>query len=1295
MTFPFTVKPAPVLSISPASQSVTQGNAASHTVSVNTNGYPDNINVSVNAQPDVSVSPSSFTLSGTQTSRVVTFTTTTGTSAGSKTINVSGSGTFNSYNSFAKVTGASGTLNVQSAAPPTITIAPASGASSTATANPGATAAYNLQLNIPNTYLASLTMAVDPSGTSPELSGATYNFNPTTVSFNASTTTLNATLSTSTPSGAYKIRVKAMPTPGSPPATIPTFDVSLNVNSINDAVFVSQSLPDYLYPSEVRSGSVTMQNTGSTTWSAAVAYRLGFPNPGAAGPFAPNNWNSGRIDVPANVTPGQNTTFNFNLTAPSTPSTFTFQSQMVQENVQWFGQFTAAKSIVVGYPDLVVTDFSINPATPTVGQPATFTVNVLNQGTNPTPAGVPIGIAFSANGAALGVAAFAATPLAPGQSSTAISNAWTPSVGGAQDVTAFVDDINLLGSTEPNKANNTLTKTVTVIGPSVRILNSTGGDITDTTQTVSVGQRIQISAQLANLPAGTTGSWTVPGTNPASPLLAVQNWEVFDSKGVNITVSNPPQINTDVAEGVLTPISSESLNKSLLTFYWVAPSNPPATQGNQIVKYTVTANNTTYTGQVTFDIRRPSAPLSTDITPPVAIGDFYNNPNGGTCVKQLFGLITGTGCDPNGGDNKLGITFTANPTPDPLFPGTFQWVQKITNSATYIQPNGYRADAMTELALDNQYPYAFYDTNTKRTNDTPTTTLDDRFSSVARADSFTMWLMFKPDQTDSTWVPISSVEWSWSGAVERNPAQPGGWIFTAGGTPSKAANSFVNNLLFPTWTQVYKNAFSLQFTPPTVAPTPITQGTTFTVNGNGLATTRSVLLSNTIPANFTIVSDTQLRITVPANLPAGPVSLKIVTATTTFTIPSIRRIEGDYNGDGRSDPAVFYSGPSGWVVLGLPNVSTAPNTIPAPADYDGDGKTDYVVFNPTTGTWSGQYATGQPFNFGPYGTGGIPVASDYNGDGKAEPAVFYSGSSGWVVLGLPNVSTAPNTIPAPGDYDGDGKTDYVVFNPTTGTWSGQYATGQPFSFGPYGTGAVPVVALSSPTLAKLSVPSVSSFTPTSGAVNSAVTITGTNFTGLTGVAFNGTPSTSYFLNSDSQITTTVPDGATSGLISVVTSRGTANSSTNFTIAAPSISGFNSTTVPVGGTLIINGSNLTGATVVKINGVSVPFTPGSSITVLIPSGITSGLVSVTTPGGTATSTTALSVPAAPLDVSVVMEDASLPVLKSFAQFYSGYPTPVSSPTGSPRNPVNRYNITPASRTTTVGCFTGASACPTGP
>ncbi len=350
----FTVSPPPVLSISPASQSVTQGNAASYTVSVNTNSYPDNINVSVTAPSDVSISPNSFTLSSTQTSRVVTVTTTTGTSVGTKTINVSGSGSFNQLNSFAKVTGATGTLNVQSAAPPTITINPAPGSSSTATANPGTTAAYNLQLNIPTSYLGSLTMAVDQtSGTSPELSGATYNFNPTTVSLNASTTTLNATLSTSTPpsSSAYKIRVKATPTPGSPPlATNPTFDVSLNVNQVDNAGFVSQSVPTSLVTGQTIPVQVVMQNTGNTSWNTVAGGGTGNYALSTINQIDNTTWGFSRIALPGSIAPGQNATFNFNITAPTIPGVYPLQLQMLKEGIYRFGAATTNSPITVAAP---------------------------------------------------------------------------------------------------------------------------------------------------------------------------------------------------------------------------------------------------------------------------------------------------------------------------------------------------------------------------------------------------------------------------------------------------------------------------------------------------------------------------------------------------------------------------------------------------------------------------------------------------------------------------------------------------------------------------------------------------------------------------------------------------------------------------------------------------------------------------------------------------------------------------------------------------------------------------------
>jgi hypothetical protein len=78
-------------------------------------------------------------------------------------------------------------------------------------------------------------------------------------------------------------------------------------------------------------------------------------------------------------------------------------------------------------------------------------------------------------------------------------------------------------------------------------------------------------------------------------------------------------------------------------------------------------------------------------------------------------------------------------------------------------------------------------------------------------------------------------------------------------------------------------------------------------------------------------------------------------------------------------------------------------------------------------------------------------------------------------------------------------------------------------------------------------PSISSFSPASGAAGTVVTITGSNFTGVTVVRFNGFEATTYTVDSLSQITATVPTTATTGLVTVVTSRGIANSSTNFTI----------------------------------------------------------------------------------------------------------------------------------------------------
>jgi uncharacterized repeat protein (TIGR01451 family) len=78
-------------------------------------------------------------------------------------------------------------------------------------------------------------------------------------------------------------------------------------------------------------------------------------------------------------------------------------------------------------------------------------------------------------------------------------------------------------------------------------------------------------------------------------------------------------------------------------------------------------------------------------------------------------------------------------------------------------------------------------------------------------------------------------------------------------------------------------------------------------------------------------------------------------------------------------------------------------------------------------------------------------------------------------------------------------------------------------------------------------PAITGFTPTAGSGNTSVVIAGTNFVFATNVTFNGT-SAAFTINSTAQITATVPAGAATGPIQVMTLGGTATSSGNFTVS---------------------------------------------------------------------------------------------------------------------------------------------------
>lgn len=77
-------------------------------------------------------------------------------------------------------------------------------------------------------------------------------------------------------------------------------------------------------------------------------------------------------------------------------------------------------------------------------------------------------------------------------------------------------------------------------------------------------------------------------------------------------------------------------------------------------------------------------------------------------------------------------------------------------------------------------------------------------------------------------------------------------------------------------------------------------------------------------------------------------------------------------------------------------------------------------------------------------------------------------------------------------------------------------------------------------------PTISSFSPATGAVGTSVTITGTNFTGASSVSFNN-QAASFTVGSATSITATVANCSSTGQVRVTTAGGTAISSGSFTV----------------------------------------------------------------------------------------------------------------------------------------------------
>ncbi|MFN2352463.1 MAG: FG-GAP-like repeat-containing protein [Kiritimatiellia bacterium] len=185
-----------------------------------------------------------------------------------------------------------------------------------------------------------------------------------------------------------------------------------------------------------------------------------------------------------------------------------------------------------------------------------------------------------------------------------------------------------------------------------------------------------------------------------------------------------------------------------------------------------------------------------------------------------------------------------------------------------------------------------------------------------------------------------------------------------------------------------------------------------------------------------------------------------------------RQVLHDYDGDGKTDPAVYRESDGAWAAwLSGANYTPAtaanyggPGFAPIPADYDGDGKTDPAVYREADGAWTAwlsldNYALISVDNHG--GPGWQPAPGGYDYDTFVDPAVYHASSGTWRIWPSSQGYRTHNITgwgqaglaPIPGDYNGDGLNDLAIYHKTTGYWFIRTLAGETLTWGTHWGGA--------------------------------------------------------------------------------------------------------------------------------------------------------------------------------------------------------------------------------------------------
>ncbi len=186
-------------------------------------------------------------------------------------------------------------------------------------------------------------------------------------------------------------------------------------------------------------------------------------------------------------------------------------------------------------------------------------------------------------------------------------------------------------------------------------------------------------------------------------------------------------------------------------------------------------------------------------------------------------------------------------------------------------------------------------------------------------------------------------------------------------------------------------------------------------------------------------------------------------------------LDGDFNGDGRTDVATFREENRTWLVSiagdgafttglwGWVHYETGDLTEVRVGDFNGDGRDDLASYEPVTGRWYVHRSVGTEFaapevwaDFTSTSGWVTHEVGDFNGDGRDDIANYHEQSGRWYVSRSTGSSFSTTrwadfytndgwSVQLPGDFNGDGRDDIANFHRRTARWYVSLSTGSRFS----------------------------------------------------------------------------------------------------------------------------------------------------------------------------------------------------------------------------------------------------------